>query len=59
MFKPCAHRELTVTRIIDPPREFVFKAWTDPNQMAPWWGQTASRTRSAKWTRGRAAPFGS
>jgi uncharacterized protein YndB with AHSA1/START domain len=36
--KPCAHRELTLTRVIDAPCEFVFKAWTDPTQMAEWWG---------------------
>jgi uncharacterized protein YndB with AHSA1/START domain len=31
-------RELIITRIIDAPRELVFKAWTDPEQLAKWWG---------------------
>jgi uncharacterized protein YndB with AHSA1/START domain len=36
--KPCARREVTITRIIDATRELVFQAWTDPKQMAEWWG---------------------
>ena len=36
--KPAAERELTITRIIDAPRELVFKAWTDPKHLAQWWG---------------------
>jgi uncharacterized protein YndB with AHSA1/START domain len=31
-------RTLTLERIIDAPRELVFKAWTDPKQVAQWWG---------------------
>lgn len=31
-------RTLTLERIIDAPRELVFKAWTDPKQVARWWG---------------------
>ena len=31
-------RELVLTRIIDAPRELVFKAWTDPKHLAQWWG---------------------
>jgi uncharacterized protein YndB with AHSA1/START domain len=30
--------ELTITRIIDAPRELVYQAWTDPTHMAQWWG---------------------
>ncbi|HEX9990599.1 MAG TPA: SRPBCC domain-containing protein [Chloroflexia bacterium] len=29
---------LTLERIIDAPRELVFRAWTDPKQVAQWWG---------------------
>ena len=36
--KPSPLRELTITRVIDAPREAVFEAWTDPQQMARWWG---------------------
>ena len=32
------HRELIVTRVIDAPRRLVFKAWTQPEQVARWWG---------------------
>lgn len=31
-------QELVLTRVIDAPRELVFKAWTDPKQVAQWWG---------------------
>jgi uncharacterized protein YndB with AHSA1/START domain len=31
-------RELVVTRLIDAPRRLVFKAWTEAEQVARWWG---------------------
>jgi len=31
-------RELTLTRIFDAPRELVWRAWTDPQLVAKWWG---------------------
>jgi uncharacterized protein YndB with AHSA1/START domain len=36
--KPVANREITITRVFNAPRELVFKAWTDPKQLAEWWG---------------------
>ena len=30
--------EITITRLIDAPRERVFRAWTDPQQLDQWWG---------------------
>ncbi len=33
-----ADRELHITRTIDAPREVVFRAWTDPSQLAHWFG---------------------
>ncbi len=33
-----ADREIVTTRVFDAPREAVFKAWTDPGQIARWWG---------------------
>ncbi|MEU7783523.1 MULTISPECIES: SRPBCC domain-containing protein [unclassified Amycolatopsis] len=30
--------ELTITRVFDAPRELVFAAWTDPDQLASWLG---------------------
>jgi len=31
-------REITITKILDAPRELVFAAWTDAEQLARWWG---------------------
>jgi uncharacterized protein YndB with AHSA1/START domain len=31
-------RELVMTRIINAPRDLVFKVWTEPKHMAKWWG---------------------
>jgi uncharacterized protein YndB with AHSA1/START domain len=36
--KPLAEREITITRVFDAPRDVVFKAWTDAEQLAQWWG---------------------
>lgn len=33
-----AERELVMTRLLDAPRDLVFKAWTDPERVAQWWG---------------------
>lgn len=30
--------ELTLIRILDAPRDLVWKAWTDPEHLAQWWG---------------------
>lgn len=30
--------DLVLTRIFDAPRELVFRAWTDPQHVAQWWG---------------------
>jgi uncharacterized protein YndB with AHSA1/START domain len=30
--------DLVLERVIDAPRPLVFKAWTDPDQIARWWG---------------------
>ena len=34
---------LTMERVYDAPRDLVFKAWTDANAIAQWWGR-------ANWT---------
>jgi uncharacterized protein YndB with AHSA1/START domain len=33
-----ADQEVLITRIFEAPRERVFKAWTDPDQVAAWYG---------------------
>lgn len=39
--KPAAKavtQELIITRVFDAPREQVWKAWTEPEQIKKWWG---------------------
>ena len=31
-------RERTMSRVFDAPREVVWRAWTEPGQIARWWG---------------------
>ena len=31
-------KEVTITRILNAPRELVFKTWTEPEHLAQWWG---------------------
>jgi uncharacterized protein YndB with AHSA1/START domain len=31
-------REIVITRVFNAPRELVFKAWSDPEYIARWWG---------------------
>jgi uncharacterized protein YndB with AHSA1/START domain len=33
-----AEQPIVITRVFDAPRELVFKAWTDPDQVAKWFG---------------------
>src|SRR5271168_5478580 len=33
-----SEREIVVTRILDAPRELVWKAWTNPRHIVEWWG---------------------
>lgn len=35
---------VVITRIIDAPREDVFSAWTEPEQVKEWWGPTGFTT---------------
>jgi uncharacterized protein YndB with AHSA1/START domain len=39
-----ADQEVLVTRIFDAPREQVFTAWTDPDEVAAWFGPEHSDT---------------
>jgi uncharacterized protein YndB with AHSA1/START domain len=32
------NREVTITRVFDAPRELVWKAWTEPEHFASWFG---------------------
>ena len=31
-------QEITITRVVEAPRDLVWKAWTKPEQLAEWWG---------------------
>lgn len=31
-------REISSTRVLDAPRELVWKVWTDPKHIEKWWG---------------------
>lgn len=33
-----AERELVITRVVDAPRDLVFKAWTEPERLMRWYG---------------------
>ncbi len=35
---PTAEQEVLITRIFEAPREKVFQAWTDPDELAAWYG---------------------
>jgi uncharacterized protein YndB with AHSA1/START domain len=37
-------QEVLITRVLDAPRELVFGAWTDPEQLAQWFGPEGFRT---------------
>jgi uncharacterized protein YndB with AHSA1/START domain len=41
-------KELTITRILDAPRELVWKAWTEPERVKRWWGPKAFTTPVAE-----------
>jgi uncharacterized protein YndB with AHSA1/START domain len=37
-FTDTADREIVITRLLNAPRELVWKVWTDPNHVGKWWG---------------------
>jgi uncharacterized protein YndB with AHSA1/START domain len=39
------HREATIIRVIDAPRELVWKTWMEPEQVARWWGPQHAERR--------------
>ena len=39
-----AAREIAITRVYAAPREAVWAAWTEPAQLARWWGRRGWRT---------------
>ena len=47
---PPIGREFTITRVFDAPRELVWKAWTDPEHVARWFGPRGFSTPRATVT---------
>lgn len=45
MSEAATMQEITITRVFDAPRELVWKAWTDPGQLARWWGKRGWNAR--------------
>ena len=39
-----AEQQITITRVFDAPRKLVFKAWTDPDQVAKWFAPAGFET---------------
>jgi uncharacterized protein YndB with AHSA1/START domain len=37
------------TRLLDAPRELVWKVWTDPKHLAQWWGPDGCRTTTSAY----------
>jgi uncharacterized protein YndB with AHSA1/START domain len=44
MAEAVSAQEITITRVLDAPRELVWKAWTEPEQLAQWWGPRGTIT---------------
>ena len=42
-------QDLALVRSFDAPRDLVFKAWTDPEHLAKWWGPKGFTTTLKKW----------
>ncbi len=40
-------REIIISRVLDAPRSLVWRAWTDPDQIAKWWGPFGFSTTTA------------
>ncbi len=40
---------LVITRTFDAPRSVVWKAWTDPEQIAKWWGPKGFTNPVCEW----------
>jgi uncharacterized protein YndB with AHSA1/START domain len=44
MVEAATAQEITVRRVYDAPRQLVWDAWTDPAQLAQWWGKRGWNT---------------
>jgi uncharacterized protein YndB with AHSA1/START domain len=44
-----AHEDFVISRTFDAPRHLVWKAWTEPEHLAQWWGPKGCTIRVAKF----------
>jgi uncharacterized protein YndB with AHSA1/START domain len=44
MAEAASAQEITITRVYEAPRELVWRAWTEPDRLAQWWGPPGWRT---------------
>lgn len=42
-------QEVVITRVFDAPSELVWQAWTDPKQVARWWGPKGFTNPVCRW----------
>ncbi len=42
------NQEVNFTRVLNAPRDLVWEAWTDPNQVVKWWGPNGFTTTIEK-----------
>jgi uncharacterized protein YndB with AHSA1/START domain len=47
--KDLAGKEFIIERTFDAPREIVFRAWTDPQQLMQWWGPRGFTNPVCEW----------
>jgi uncharacterized protein YndB with AHSA1/START domain/predicted enzyme related to lactoylglutathione lyase len=47
MTEAVSAQEITITRVYEAPRELVWKSWTEPEQLAQWWGPRGWRTAAS------------
>ncbi|AKI98852.1 uncharacterized protein YndB with AHSA1/START domain [Archangium gephyra] len=46
--KSTSDRELVLVRVLNAPRELVFKTWTEPEHVEKWWGPRGYTTKTHK-----------
>jgi uncharacterized protein YndB with AHSA1/START domain len=44
MTEAATAQEITITRVYDAPREVVWRAWTEPDELVQWWGPSGWST---------------
>lgn len=45
---PVPMKPFVITRLLDAPRDLVFKVWTEPQHLEKWWGSKGCKVRMLK-----------